>query len=215
MLEKDSNQKFQRFPILFLVWLSLVAVVVYVLVMLSPGLFWIHLLAMANDQKSSSSLEANSIYCRLHGAWDLISWYAEKDGVKRFPFGEDAIGRLLYMPSGYVSAHLAKAQRSPVSNTNYLELNEAESAIAYKEALAYTGTFDVDPVARTVRHHIYTSMDPSAAGTHLTRDFEFSNDDQTLILSLTFFDQSKMILEWRRMEDYQHDTTPHTDRQMG
>jgi hypothetical protein len=74
-----------------------------------------------------------------------------------------------------------------------------------RETLAYTADFDINEASRTVTHHVFISSDPGQVGTDLTRDYEFSNDDyQTLSLSLTYHNYTKMVLVWKRLQPYAH-----------
>ena len=45
------------------------------------------------------------------GAWELVSFTSERNGVVTYPYGPDAVGALLYTPDGFVSAHLGARNR--------------------------------------------------------------------------------------------------------
>ena len=71
---------------------------------------------------------------------------------------------------------------------------------------AYYGTYSVDPIARTVTHHVQGSLRPSWVGTDQLRGFELLDDDRmalTVVLgdaasSDTNFPGSN-ILMWERL----------------
>jgi len=52
----------------------------------------------------------------LHGIWNLVSIYGEaKDGKRNYYYGEDAIGRLTYLPDGYMTVFLMRPGRGKLS----------------------------------------------------------------------------------------------------
>lgn len=170
--------------------------------------------SMSSTESSPSSPSSMSIKDRFVGDWELQSWYAEdrgsNGGKRTFPFGENALGRILYTSTGRVSASLSVMKRKqPLSGgKNFFAYTHDEKAAAFGETLGYTGDFDIDEESCTVTHHVFISSDPGQAGTDLTRDYAFSSDYQTLSLSLTYHDQTKMVLVWKRLQPHVHNSTP-------
>jgi hypothetical protein len=97
----------------------------------------------------------------LAGAWRLDRWSFEyEDGrPSEFPLGSDAVGLLLYTPTGQVSATLMRASQAPGS-------------------LAYAGRYEVRDGA--VYHSIEVATDPSLVGLTTTRHIAREGDVLTL-----------------------------------
>ena len=109
---------------------------------------------------------------RLLGAWTLVNQVERPvdGGTPRHPLGARPSGSILYTPDGYMSAQLAQPVTDPAST----------AADGYY--IAYSGPFDVDEQARTVRHQLDVSVIPALVGTELVRRVTFTDDDGTLIL---------------------------------
>jgi hypothetical protein len=90
----------------------------------------------------------------LHGSWRLVSWTIEYAlrGVTAFPFGEDADGLLIYGSDGWMSATLARRQRTPLTEP-----------LARHEYLAYVGRWWLE--GSTIVHDVVQSMNPVLIGT--------------------------------------------------
>jgi hypothetical protein len=101
----------------------------------------------------------------LLGTWDLES-YVEKsfDGSPlRYPFGEDANGRLIYSSDGWMSVQLMAARRPLFASGDWFQ-GTAEELSAAANYVGYSGRFTVDEVARTVCHIVDISFFPNWIG---------------------------------------------------
>jgi hypothetical protein len=94
------------------------------------------------------------------GAWALIS-YENRDmngALIEYPLGKDAQGLLIYTDDGYMSAQLMRCDRAAHDRPSGAGGRPAESAAVARRYLAYSGPFEVDEEAGTVRHHAGISL---------------------------------------------------------
>ncbi|NLU72292.1 lipocalin-like domain-containing protein [Streptomyces sp. HNM0575] len=111
---------------------------------------------------------------RLLGAWRLVSWKAfDAAGDAFHPLGADAVGQLLYDDSGRMSAQLARANRPPFADEDWLKAHPDEVVAAWPDYFGYFGTFTVDGDAGTVTHHIESGSFPNLTGTDPVRTYHF------------------------------------------
>eukprot|EP00977_Amphora_coffeiformis_P001448 scaffold294_cov221-Amphora_coffeaeformis.AAC.4 len=166
------------------------------------------------EQLGTSS--STTILGKFLGVWDLVSFHAQAaDGTRTYPHGPHSWGQLMYTADGYMSAHLSRQDKPAVKNANPV----------IGDQLAYTGTFDVDVTAHTVTHHVHCFCSSSGLPemecspdnpAYFTRDYQFGTNEHgvdTLLLSLVYYDQSKMDLLWARKKPYPHGTMPVKERE--
>src|SRR5215213_9890549 len=92
---------------------------------------------------------------QLIGAWSLVSWRAvAPDGTISHPYGEQPIGQIIYQPEGRMTACLMRRQRARFASENRFEATQAEREAAYRDFLAYFGSFTVQESAGTITHHV-------------------------------------------------------------
>ncbi len=89
-------------------------------------------------------------------------------------------GRLMYDAAGQMSAQLTHANRPPLAPGS----GDAQRAAAYASYVAYYGAYEIDAAANKVTHHVEGSTNPGWPKTALIRYFAFSDDDNTLKLSI-------------------------------
>jgi hypothetical protein len=115
------------------------------------------------------------------GAWRLRSWdvlYA--DGrPPTYPYGDDAVGWLMYTPDGHMSVEVSRRRRAPLSTDNARKAPDAEKARAFDGYLAYSGSYSVD--LNEVVHRVEFSLNPNVCGTEQRRTATFEGG--RLILS--------------------------------
>ncbi|MGD9853586.1 MAG: lipocalin-like domain-containing protein [Planctomycetaceae bacterium] len=134
------------------------------------------------------------------GSWSLVSWtVTAADGQVVHPLGDDAWGRLMYLQGGQMAASLMRRRRTAFVSDNRLEATVPECEAAYREFLAYFGTFTVQSAAGTVTHHVEAATYPNWIGTDLVRSFQFSQD--LLTLSLVSAKGAAHALTWKRAEE--------------
>ncbi|MEM1153235.1 MAG: lipocalin-like domain-containing protein [Pseudomonadota bacterium] len=156
---------------------------------------------------------------RFLGSWKLSSWQCEADsGEKWYPYGEGAVGYIVYTAEGLVSATLMKAERpriglsrkQRISFSRSLHKMQKEHEAADAETLdvlqkhglaattytAYCGIFSVEQDC--VIHRVRTSLYPDWVGTDLVRVFSFQDDQLHLTARVG---ELMDTLIWQRIEN--------------
>lgn len=121
------------------------------------------------------------------GTWALISTeWKRADGRHANPFGDEAVGVLIYDPSGYMSAQIMRGDRpAPGASASGIDSAMASAVSGY---VAYFGAYSVDEAAAVVSHRVIGSAMPAWVGLEFTRRFMIRDDILTLRDDLTTAD---------------------------
>ena len=139
----------------------------------------------------------DDVATKFVGSWSLMSWtLTAPDGRIEFPYGEDAVGCIIYTPEGRMAAHLMRRQRDLFSSDNRRESTPEERAAAFLDYFSYCGPYTLQPDARTITHHVEACSFPNWVGKDLVRNFRFEGDSLTLWALLA--NGSKHTLVWKR-----------------
>jgi hypothetical protein len=116
---------------------------------------------------------------RFVGNWRLVTFMNidEKGVTTPSPYTG---GRIMYDAAGQMAAQLTHANRPPLPASP----GDAQRAAAQASYLAYYGGYQIDAAANRVTHHVEGSTNPSWPKTALVRYFVFSDDNNTLTLSV-------------------------------
>lgn len=118
----------------------------------------------------------------LLGAWQLESWsigYVGRDDVN-YPFGEDAVGLLLYTDDDWMSASISRSGRAELpTDVPFRRIDAELLAGSYRDYFHYAGRFRVD--GSDVIHYVTQSLNPNFVGSEQLRHIEL--DGSTLVLS--------------------------------
>jgi hypothetical protein len=121
----------------------------------------------------------------LLGVWTLADW--RRTGERPFPFGEGARGALCYDRSGFVSAHLMRADwgaTGPATGAGHV---------------AYAGRWEI--VGNEVRHAVEFATIPAWVGTTLVREWSFAPSGELVLLTpwhQSSAGRTRDTLTWRR-----------------
>jgi len=113
---------------------------------------------------------------RIAGVWRLDSFESrdERGAVSR-PMGERLSGLLIYTETGWMSVHVARAERTRFASDDPLLATADEQARAFATAfIFYSGRYEVD--GDCVRHFVETSVHPNWTGTVFERVFALEDD---------------------------------------
>lgn len=131
------------------------------------------------------------------GVWELVSWTArQSDGQQVYPYGTDAIGQLLYDAGGNVMVEIMKRDRPLFASNDFLHGTTEEITAAYNGFMAYSGTYDIDPAAGTVTHHVRIGSFPNWVGHDQVRHYTFRGN--LLILKSPTMGTAQHELTWKR-----------------
>jgi len=128
----------------------------------------------ATDQATD---EARAVGQGLVGAWSLLEC-AEimQDGSKRFPFGDRAMGQVVYTADGLMSAQLVRADRAAFASDDYRGAPVEALAEAFQQYFGYFGSYTVDASAGTVTHFIEGASFPNLENKAQVRTFRLEGD---------------------------------------
>ncbi len=115
------------------------------------------------------------------GTWKLIACeFRSADGHIDSPFGDDALGTIIYDASGNMAVQIIRADRPKFVSGDKYNGTPEEVKAAFEGSLAYFGRYEVDEAAGTVTHRVVGSEFPNWVGSDQTRYFVFSGEQLTL-----------------------------------
>lgn len=135
----------------------------------------------------------------LIGVWRLITVEDhEADGTVVHPYGERALGYLIYHPEGYMSATVMSAERPRLSNASRpFALSPDDAATVLRTmGSAYCGTYELRDDS-TVIHHVEAALIPNMIGQDEVRPFELKGDR---LYVYTLRPPAKTCAIWERAE---------------
>lgn len=140
---------------------------------------------------------------RFLGAWTLKSLEARSSGGPASrPFGDDAVGSIMYDDSGRFSVNVMRPGRPLFDSGDMVRGTPEEVAAAYSGYIAYAGRFEVDEDAGTMTHIVEASLFPNWVGDRQIRYYEFADAYEELILSTdpTLFEgvEIRGVISWQR-----------------
>ncbi len=108
------------------------------------------------------------------GAWKLLYWReVHSDGSVDHPLGPDAVGQLMYDPSGRMSVQLVQPHQDRFASDDWREATEEEMISAWPRYFGYFGTYGLDDEQEAVVHHIEGGWFPNLEGTEQIRQCRF------------------------------------------
>ena len=121
--------------------------------------------------------EVRAVGQSLVGAWSLLEC-AEimPDGSKRLPFGDRALGQVIYTADGRMSAQLVRADRAAFASDDYRDAPVDVLAEAFQQYFGYFGSYAVDASAGTVTHFIEGASVPNLENKAQVRTFRLEED---------------------------------------
>jgi hypothetical protein len=84
------------------------------------------------------------------------------DGTIEYPYGESAIGHLLYLDNDRVSGHIMAADRPPFSNHDLLGGSPEENDEAFRTSNGYFGKYAIEE--DIIRYDIEVAQVPNMVG---------------------------------------------------
>ncbi len=116
------------------------------------------------------------------GTWKLVSSeFRRSDGTIAYPYGEDALGLLIYTATGHMAVQLLRANRPVFAAGDPYQGTTEEIKAAFEGYIAYFGSYEVNDVEGIVTHHVHGASFPNWIGGDQQRFFELTGNQ--LILS--------------------------------
>jgi hypothetical protein len=146
----------------------------------------------AAGSPGSPGSDVEQIRDQLVGAYQLV-WYRSYDQAGKETVLPYTVGQISYDRAGRMSAQLMRDNHKRFAGT---PPTEQERATAYSNFISYFGAYDIDPVQRSVTHHVQGAVNPNMVGSDLTRYFEFSADGKSLFLTVKDGERIVGRLQW-------------------
>ena len=109
------------------------------------------------------------------GTWRLVSFeLRSRDGQVSYPFGEDAVGYVMYSQDGYVSFTIMSANRPKFASGDIAGGSSEEKIAALDTYFSYCARYEVR--GDRVIHHLEVSLFPNWIGADQERFFEFEGN---------------------------------------
>jgi len=110
------------------------------------------------------------------GTWQLVSFELRntEDNQVSYPFGEEAVGYIMYSEDGYMSVSIMSANRSKFASGEIRGGSVEERVAAFDTYFSYCGRYEIQQ--DKIVHHVETGLFPNHTGRLQERFFEFDND---------------------------------------
>lgn len=134
---------------------------------------------------------AENVRSLFVGEWEVTprGFYAENpDGTRAFPFGEDAVGRVILTKNGRAANLFQRSGRSKcAAGTSPFNCTTEEAAAAFKSAVAYQYRYRIEPdVDDPLRGNLVWNVDyvmyPNWQDQELPRRYEMNRDGMRWVL---------------------------------
>jgi hypothetical protein len=136
------------------------------------------------------------IHQKIIGTWALVhSLEIDDTGEKHYPFGEDAIGYIMYDVHGRMAVQICRKNRKPFDSKNFIHASPNELSQLPKDYLAYFASFEIDTKNEIVRHLVDGHLYPNHTGTILERKYHFFEDK----MSLKPWDGTNREILWKKI----------------
>jgi hypothetical protein len=108
------------------------------------------------------------------GTWRLVSWENRSTDATIYPFGQGAVGYIMYNEDGYMFVAIMTTNRPQFTSGDILGGSLEEKTAAAETHISYCGTYKVQ--RDRVIHHIEVSSFPNWVGVDQERIFEFKGN---------------------------------------
>jgi len=143
----------------------------------------------------------------LIGVWRLVTVEDHQaDGTILHPYGERALGYLIYHPEGYMAASVMASERPRLEKqVRPWELTPDEAAgVLQTMGSMYSGVWELRDES-TVIHHVHAALIPNMIGQDEVRPFELKGD---MLYVYTLRPPAKTCAIWQRAENLTGYTAP-------
>jgi hypothetical protein len=126
-------------------------------------------------------MNMHEIQQKIIGTWKLVySIEINSSGEKLYPFGEDAIGYIIYDASNKMAVQICRKKRKLFSAKNFIHTSPDELSTIPNDYLAYFGNYELDIDKKIVRHFVEGHLFSNHVGHVLERKYSFFDDKMSL-----------------------------------
>jgi len=119
----------------------------------------------------------------LVGTWKMVSYEVVfEDGEVTYPFGQDALGCLIYTDNGYMSVNIMTANRPSFVSEDFTQASVIEKVTAFETFIAYSGQYEI--LTDKVIHYTDISLVPNWVGMGQERFFQVTSNRLLLSTNL-------------------------------
>ena len=139
---------------------------------------------------------------RFIGTWRLVSSeFRRSDDTIVYPYGDDAIGLLIYAATGQMAVQLLRAHRPLFAAGDPYRGTPEEIKAAFEGYIAYFGSYEVNEAEGVVTHHVHGASFPNWIGGDQQRFFAFAGNQLILSTPPILAGSSTMtgVLIWERV----------------
>ena len=139
---------------------------------------------------------------RFIGTWRLVSSeFRRSDDTIVYPYGDDAIGLLIYAATGHMAVQLLRAHRPLFAAGDPYRGTPEEIKAAFEGYIAYFGSYEVNEAEGVVTHHVDGASFPNWMGGEQQRFFAFAGNQLILSSPPILAGTSTMtgVLIWERV----------------
>lgn len=110
------------------------------------------------------------------GTWKLISTeHRNSSDQVIYPFGQNAVGQLMYDTIGYMSVQLMQSDHPRFESSDVSKSPPTELKTTFEGRLiTYFGTYEINEPEETIIHQVKYSSHPDLAGTNHKSNKGFS-----------------------------------------
>ncbi len=139
----------------------------------------------------------NEIKQIIIGTWKLV-YSVEIDSAekKHYPFGEDAIGYIIYNEFDRMSVQICRRERTKYHSSSFVAATAEELIHLPKDYIAYFGRYEINADEKIVRHHVEGHLFPNNVDTILDRKYHFYDDK----MSLKPWDGTNREILWEKVK---------------
>jgi len=104
------------------------------------------------------------------GTWKLVhSIEIDEQGNRHYPFGDDAVGYIIYDEAGIMAVQITRKNR------------DKSKVDVLSDYLAYFGPYTIDEENQLVSHHLVGELSSQRVGSVQKRQYQFLEGDRLLL----------------------------------
>lgn len=119
------------------------------------------------------------------GIWRLCyCTETNPQGDKKYLWGEQAIGYLIYMPENIMAVQIMRRERRNFAANDFMLASAEDCHSLPQDYNAYFGEYEIDEQQQIITHHIAGHLFPNLVGKDNVRRYEFKPDNHLLLTAV-------------------------------